>query len=70
MRALTFVLHGGTFALPLDAIKKLLAPDEPIPDGCKVIDLADRLEMREPEASAGGRAGTERQRALLAGGAA
>jgi hypothetical protein len=45
MQVLLFELAGTTFALKLEAVGRILAPGEALPEGYSTIDLADRLGL-------------------------
>src|SRR5512136_910640 len=45
MQLLLFELAGSTFALKLEAVVRILAPGDPLPEGHTTIDLADLLGM-------------------------
>ena len=45
MQVLLFELAGTTFALKLEAVGKILAPGERLPEGYSTIDLAERLGL-------------------------
>ena len=48
LQVLTFELGGALFALKLGAVDRILAPGEPLPEGCRPRELADLLERERP----------------------
>jgi len=59
MQVLLFELDGSTYALKVGAVERILAPDEALPPGRVVVDLAGMLGVRSPAAP---------HKALMAGG--
>ena len=59
LQVLLFEMGGATFALKLQAVDRILAPGESLPEGCRPRELADLLERERP---------VERHALVLAGG--
>ena len=59
MQLLLFEMDGSTYALKLGAVERILAPEEAVPPGRVVLDLARLLGVGSPAAP---------HKALLAGG--
>lgn len=47
MDLLIFELAGTSFALKLERVRRILAPGEPLPPGCRLLDLGRALELPE-----------------------
>lgn len=46
-----FELCGGAYALKLDSLERILAPGDPAPSGCRVVDLARLFDLSPPSSS-------------------
>ena len=64
-RVILFELGGGSYALKLEAVERILAPGQTAPSGCRVVDLARLFGVpKQPEPHLAMLAGSRRALAI------